>query len=309
MIDQKIKTINNFLTYLEKECRYSPHTVISYEKDLRSFDDYIQRKNVDYQKITKLEAREYLKELGALSNKTVSRHMSTLRSFYNFLLREGVVESNVFKSMRNPKTTRKLPNFIYYDEYEKIIDSIDEDEFYGVRNKLIIEMLYATGLRASELINIELQDINKSDRSIRVMGKGQKMRIVYFGEYAEEVLDKYLSGERKELLSDKKSSYLLIGINGNPLTTDGLRSVLDKVISHASIKNKVTPHTLRHTFATHLLNEGADLKTVQELLGHSSLSTTQIYTHVTNERLRSVYLKTHPRSKDETKKKASNEVV
>jgi len=302
MNKRTIKEIDSFLTYISKEKRYSKNTVESYNKDLNSYEDFIDRKDIKYLKINKKEIREYLSELDSLSNTTVARHLSTLRSFYNYLLRENKIEVNIFKTMRNPKISRKLPNFLYYNELSTMIESIDEQVLTGIRNKLIIELLYATGLRASELINIKISDINKSDKSIRVIGKGQKSRIVYYGDYASEILNKYLDNERNVLLNGKKSECLLININGDSLTTEGLRFVIDKVIANSSIKNKVTPHTLRHTFATHLLNEGADLKTVQELLGHSSLSTTQIYTHVTNERLKSVYRKSHPRAKEKDEK-------
>ena len=164
------------------------------------------------------------------------------------------------------------------------------------RDLLIIEMLYDTGCRVSELVNIKLKDIDYNESSIRVIGKGSKERIVYFGEYTKESLEKYLI-ERDNLLNGKKSDYLFVSKNNLTITTRRVAQIIDEVIQSLAIKNNVTPHTLRHTFATHLLNHGADLRSVQELLGHSSLSTTQIYTHVSNERLRKVYLEAHPRNK------------
>ena len=193
-----------------------------------------------------------------------------------------------------------MPNFLQYDELEKIINSIELTDEFNIRNRLIIELLYATGLRVSELSNLKIADFNFKTKEIRVIGKGSKERIVFFGEYANEVLLLYLK-EARPKLSKQSNEYLLLNKNGTKLSTRGIELVIEKVIKELSIKHHISPHTLRHTFATDLLNNGADLKSVQELLGHSSLSTTQIYTHLTNERLRSVYLQAFPR-KTETKK-------
>ena len=176
-----------------------------------------------------------------------------------------------------------------------MIDSIDLTTPLGIRNRLIIELLYATGLRVSELTSLKINDINKTDKEIRVDGKGSKERIVFFGEYASKYLELYLSKSRGQLLNKKRSDYLLINNKGDNITSRGIEKIIDDIVKKAALKHNISPHVLRHTFATDLLNNGADLKSVQELLGHSSLSTTQIYTHITNERLRSVYLKSFPR--------------
>lgn len=292
------KYITLFLNYLVNERNYPNDTTAkNYELDLLNYQDFLKENNLNYLKITKDDIRSYLKYLDKLKykNSSISRHLSSLRTFYGFLVNEGVIESNIFKSISSPKKKKQLPNFLQYDEVEKMLSVCDLKEPLHIRNRLIIETLYDTGIRVSELVNIKLNDLNIATKEIRVLGKGSKERIVYFGDYEIDILNLYLNQARPKLLKNKSSDYLLLNHLGDRLTDRGVRLIIDDVIKKASLKHKVSPHTLRHTFATHLLNEGADLKSVQELLGHSSLSTTQIYTHVSNERLRSVYLKSHPR--------------
>lgn len=292
------KYITLFLNYLINERNYPNDTTVkNYELDLLNYQDFLKENNLNYLKITKDDIRSYLKYLDKLKykNSSISRHLSSLRTFYGFLVNEGVIESNIFKSISSPKKKKQLPNFLQYDEVEKMLSVCDLKEPLHIRNRLIIETLYDTGIRVSELVNIKLNDLNIATKEIRVLGKGSKERIVYFGDYEIDILNLYLNQARPKLLKNKSSDYLLLNHLGDRLTDRGVRLIISDVIKKASLKHKVSPHTLRHTFATHLLNEGADLKSVQELLGHSSLSTTQIYTHVSNERLRSVYLKSHPR--------------
>lgn len=292
------KYITLFLNYLINERNYPNDTTVkNYELDLLNYQDFLKENNLNYLKITKDDIRSYLKYLDKLKykNSSISRHLSSLRTFYGFLVNEGVIESNIFKSISSPKKKKQLPNFLQYDEVEKMLSVCDLKEPLHIRNRLIIETLYDTGIRVSELVNIKLNDLNIATKEIRVLGKGSKERIVYFGDYEIDILNLYLHQARPKLLKNKSNDYLLLNHLGDRLTDRGVRLIIDDVIKKASLKHKVSPHTLRHTFATHLLNEGADLKSVQELLGHSSLSTTQIYTHVSNERLRSVYLKSHPR--------------
>lgn len=292
------KYITLFLNYLVNERNYPNDTTAkNYELDLLNYQDFLKENNLNYLKITKDDIRSYLKYLDKLKykNSSISRHLSSLRTFYGFLVNEGVIESNIFKSISSPKKKKQLPNFLQYDEVEKMLSVCDLKEPLHIRNRLIIETLYDTGIRVSELVNIKLNDLNIATKEIRVLGKGSKERIVYFGDYEIDILNLYLNQARPKLLKNKSNDYLLLNHLGDRLTDRGVRLIIDDVIKKASLKHKVSPHTLRHTFATHLLNEGADLKSVQELLGHSSLSTTQIYTHVSNERLRSVYLKSHPK--------------
>ena len=296
--------IDNFIRYLEKEKRYPYTTIENYQRDLIKYEDYINKNNINYKTINKDQIREYLKYLDEenLSRSTVSRMLSALRHFYTYLLINEKVSSNPFKNIRNPKKEKKLPNFLQYNELQDIFDSIDIETSLGLRNRLIIELLYATGLRVSELVNIKIKDIDIKNKEIRVLGKGSKERIVYFGEYAEKYLLEYINNSRRELLKDKNSSYLILINQGNNITSRGIENIIDDVVNKAALKHNISPHVLRHTFATDMLNNGADLKSVQELLGHESLSTTQIYTHITNDRLRSVYLKTFPRQKEKVDK-------
>ena len=284
-----MKDLGNFLEYLNKELNYSENTEISYREDITNFLNYLEKKQLNYKKIDGEIIRDYLKYLdeAKLKNSTIARRISALRTFYNYLLNKNIVDTNLFNSIRNPKLEKKLPNYLSYEELAKILDNIDISTKIGLRNRLLIEMFYATGCRVSEMINIKVSDINKSNNSIRIMGKGKKMRIVYFGEYARDYLDRYLP------LID--TDYLFTQESGDKLSIHDVEYIISDLVKNLALKTHVTPHTLRHTFATHLLNNGADIKTVQELLGHSSLNTTGIYTHVSNERIKEVYRKTFNR--------------
>lgn len=296
------QTINLFITYLAQERRYSSKTIMAYQEDLKIYNEFLIAKKINYQKITNDEIRTFLKYLNdkKYSKNSISRLLSALRHYYNYLITKKIVTKNPFKIIRNPKKDKRMPNFLQYDELEKIINSIELTDEFNIRNRLIIELLYATGLRVSELSNLKTSAINFKAKEIRVVGKGSKERIVFFGDYANEILLLYLK-EARPKLAKQANEYLLLNKNGTKLSSRGIELVIEKIIKELSIKHHISPHTLRHTFATDLLNNGADLKSVQELLGHSSLSTTQIYTHLTNERLRSVYLKAFPR-KTETKR-------
>jgi integrase/recombinase XerC len=240
----------------------------------------------------------YLKYLDSLNltNKSIARKMSSVRGFYNYLLTNHVINSNVFNSMSNPKIEKKLPEFLNYNEISDLLNAVEPDSTLNIRNRLILELIYATGIRLSECSNLKVNDFNLNEKSIKVMGKGSKERIVYYGEYAEKYLNMYLNGPRDELLNHHQSDYLFINRFGYQLHDESIENILKKAVKTISLKHKISIHTLRHTFATHLLNNGADIKTVQELLGHSSLATTEIYTHITSERIKEVYLHTHPRN-------------
>ena len=295
-----MERIKEFRNYLLKERRYPDTTINSYERDITQYYEFLKENKIEDKNITNDEIRSYLKYMDELkySKSTISRNLSALRHYYNFLMITYDYKNNPFKQIRNPKKDKKIPNFLQYDELENIINSIPLDNALDVRNRLIIELLYATGLRVSELTSLEVNQINYSEREIKVVGKGNKERIVYFGEYCEEILKLYLRQYRNELLQGKKNDALLLNKDGDPLSSRGVELIINNIIKELALKHNVSPHTLRHTFATDLLNNGADLKSVQELLGHSSLSTTQIYTHITNERLRSVYLASFPRNKE-----------
>lgn len=286
------KEIVNFLEYLKKNLNFSENTIKGYQLDLTDFFSYLEKNKIDYLQIDASTVRSYLKYLDTLDlqNSTISRRISALRSFYNFLLSEKKVTHNIFLSIKNPKIARKLPNYLSYTEMEDLLkhaSSMGED---GLKFRLLLEMLYATGCRVSEIINIKLADINTSTRQIKVMGKGSKERIVYYGEYADKYLKEYLKANL-----NYNSNYLFAKSNKEKLSVVEVEEIFKKIMRNISLKTHVTPHTIRHTFATHLLNNGADIKTVQTLLGHSSLSTTGIYTHVSTDHLKDIYFKTFNR--------------
>ena len=292
--------LNDFLDYLNYELNYSENTIKSYEEDLNSYFNYVSENNINYSKINKDDIRSFLKDLDSkkLSNRSISRILSALRTFYKFLVLKKVMKNNPFREIRNPKVGKRLPNYLNNIEIEDLTNSYKLDNPTNIRNHLIIELLYSTGIRVSELVNIQLKDINFHDNTIRIFGKGSKERIVLFGDYAKEIIDIYLKDAREIFVGKNINDYLILNCFGNKLTTRSVEEIVKKASLDLKLKNKVTPHTIRHTYATDLLNNGADIKSVQELLGHSSLSTTQVYTHLTNDRIKSVYLKAHPRSKN-----------
>lgn len=282
--------IDKFLFFLKNELNYSELTIKSYQLDLTDFFRYVESKKINYLTITNHDVRGYLKYLDScnLKNSTISRRISTLRTFYNYLVDENIVENNVFHNVKNPKLEKKLPNYLNYNEMEELLESIDISTTEGLEKRLLIEMFYSTGCRVSEMINVKISDIDFTNKTIRIMGKGSKERIVYFGDYASKYLDNYIS----KVKCDK---YLFTNKKGEKLTINEVEQIVKDIMKHISIKTHVTPHTLRHTFATHLLNNGADIRTVQELLGHANLSTTGIYTHVSSDRLKDIYFKTFKR--------------
>ena len=291
------EAINKFLEYIEFELNYSSLTKESYARDLSLYKDFLNMQKINYLDINKEEVMNYLKYLDYLkfTNKTISRHLSTLRSFYNYLVEVKLISSNIYKRVRNPKVPKKLPNYLSIVEIDTIIEEIDEDNDEDIKEKFIFELLYSTGIRVSECASIKLSDIDYQNKTIRIMGKGSKERLVYYGESCERLLNKYLS-IRNNLIKEK-TDYLLVNQKGSKISRESIEYIIDKIIKKSSVKHKISPHTLRHSFATHLLDNGADLKSVQELLGHVNLNTTEIYTHISNERLRKAYLMYHPNKK------------
>lgn len=290
----KINVINDFISYISKK-NYSINTYTSYINDLYYFYIFIKK---DLKKVTFEDIKDYLEHLNLKKEKpsSVRRKISSLKSFYKFLYKNNYMDKKDYPltKVAYPKMEKKLPKFIYYNDLLEIINESTKDKD-GVRDRLIIEMLYATGVRVSELINIKINDIDFNNRRIIVLGKGNKERIVYYGEYAEEVLKEYMKTHER-----KNHNYLFVNSKGGQLTDRGVRYIIDNIMSKLSVKTHVTPHVLRHTFATDMLNNGCDIKVVQELLGHSSLKATEIYTHVTNEHLKKVYYECFPRrDKDE----------
>lgn len=289
--------LKKYEEYLLYEKKYPLNTVNSYISDISFFLSYISSMNKKVTDVDKNIVRNYLKILSDLkyNNSTIARKLSSLRSYFTYLLANKKIKNNIFNLINNPKKEKKLPNFLTYQEFEDLIFSIDNNDIYAKRNKLILELLLASGLRVSELVNIKLEDIDINNKSIRVVGKGSKERIVYFNLHTETSLKDYLDNSRSKLLKNKKSNYLFINNKSTKLTREGVFEIINKIATKANIKHHLSPHVLRHTFATFLLNEGADIRSVQTLLGHESLSTTQIYTHITSDALKSEYLKRFPR--------------
>lgn len=286
---------DKFLDYLQNIKKYSDNTIINYEIDIDRYINYLKINKIDIFKIEYKDVLDYISYLKKNHKSTsINRSISSIRTYYNYLIKNNYTNSNPFKIVNGMKKEKKLPEYFKYNEYVELVNSIDINTNLGIRNKCIFEVLLCTGCRCNELVNIKLDDINLKEKEIKVLGKGNKERIVYLGSYAVESIEKYLS-IRNEILGKKDNNYLFINHLGNKLTTRGIRDIIDKILLKSSNNMKITPHTFRHSFATMLLNEGCDLKSVQELLGHVSLSTTSIYTHVSNEELKRVYLHTNPR--------------
>ena len=289
--------IYEFLDYISYEKKYSDNTEKNYELDLFKYFEYLDKNNLNYLTVKYKDVSNFTLFLAKQNYKstTINRIDSSIRSFYNYLELEEKINGNPFKAASNLKVPKRLPNYFKYDEYLTMISVIDKDD-YEYRNRLILEMLFATGLRVSELSNIKIKDIDFSEREIKIMGKGSKERFVFYNKECAIVLDSYLKECRSKLLNGKDNEYLFINHLGDKLTDRGIRLIIDKIVKKSCIKSKVSPHTFRHTFATMLLNEGCNIKSVQELLGHSSLGTTGIYTHLTNDEVRLAYMKAHPRA-------------
>ena len=275
---------------------------MSYKNDIEEFFSYLERESLSFLDINYDDLRfylMYLKEEKNDSNSSIDCKLSGLRGFYKFLANEGIVSKNVFSLVNGPKKEKKLPRYFEYNELEELFNVCDDSPI-GQRDLLILEMLYGTGVRVGELVNIKVKDIDLSTKSILILGKGNKERIVTYGEYCEEALVNYLN-DGYHRLNVLNEDYLFLNKNGGVITERGVRYVLEQIIKKTSLNKNISPHMLRHSFATHLLNEGCDLITVQKLLGHESIKATQIYTHVTTDRLKEVYYNSFPRAKIDDK--------
>lgn len=282
--------IEKYLRYLEIEKNASAHTILNYQKDLGEFKKFLgeaQVENADYLTLRKFLA--LLKEK-SLKSRTISRKLSCLRSFFRFLNREGFLKNDPTSAISSPKLERHLPIFMTEDEVSRLIESPHSEEPGGLRDRAILETFYSTGMRISELVGLNLENIDFFSAVIKVMGKGKKERMAPIGDKALRAIRDYIEHRKKQ------TQVVFLNKNGRRITARGVRMILDKYIQRAALRDNISPHSLRHSFATHLLNRGADLRSVQELLGHANLSTTQIYTHLTTEKLKSVYDKAHPRA-------------
>lgn len=285
--------INEFTEYLIIDKKYSENTIKTYNNDLKKFKNYFKNKNINH--INEDNIKNYLKHLNKQKNdtKTISHNISTLRSFYKFLLIEKKISKNPMEYIELPKTKKSLPKTLSIEEIDKLLDIKLTNEF-SYRNKAMLELMYSSGLRVSELINVKIHDIDISNCIIRIMGKGKKERIVPLGDYAIKYVEIYIKEYREKLIKKELNDYLFLNNHGKKMTRQGFFKIIKELATIQNIKTTFSPHTLRHSFATHLLNGGADLRSIQEMLGHESISTTQIYTHVSREKLKENYNSFHP---------------
>lgn len=285
--------IEKFIEYLIIDKKYSENTVKSYKNDLKKYETFM--KNINIQNIKENHIKNYLKYLkdNNNDNRTINHNISTLRSFYKFLLIEKIIKDNPMEYIEMPKTKKSLPKTLSIEEIDKLLDIKLTDSF-SYRNKAMLELMYSSGLRVSELVNVKIHDIDVSNCIIRIMGKGKKERIVPLGDYAIKYIELYLKEHRNKLIKRELNEYLFLNNHGKKMTRQGFFKILKQLAHEKNIKTDFSPHTLRHSFATHLLNGGADLRSIQEMLGHESISTTQIYTHVSKEQLKENYNNYHP---------------
>ncbi len=303
------KYIDDFLKHLRYERNASEHTLRNYASDLMQFYDHVappgengNRRNVDLHSIDNLTIREYMSALYEKKKKksSIHRKIAALRTFFRFICREGILEVNPAKLVASPRIERKLPNHLTIEQMVQFIETPETESVLGKRDRAIMELLYASGIRVSELVGLNMTDIDFTNMTVRVKGKGRKVRIVPFGEHARKAIQSYLS-VRGELLIEadqEKVDPMAVFLNyqGTRITTRSVGRMIDKYVKICSEVHHISPHSLRHSFATHLLDAGADLRTIQELLGHARLSTTQQYTHVSLDKLMEVYDKSHPKA-------------
>ena len=286
--------VSKFLVYLEAEKNSSEYTLINYTIDLKEFFEGIGKKNI--KAVSYLDVRKFLLVLKnkQYSKSSIARKLACIRSFFRFLARENIIKTNPAVSVATPKRDKRLPHFLELNEVESLLNAASGDSESERRDKAIMELLYGAGVRVGELSKLKIEDIDLYSGLLKVRGKGKKERIVPYGKIALEAIERYLQKRRKPVRGHEGAIFL--NKNGTRLTDRSIRRVLVKYARRIAIGKQVSPHTLRHSFATHMLNRGADLRSVQELLGHENLSTTQIYTHITTKRMKEVYEKTHPRA-------------
>lgn len=302
--------LGQYLSHLEAERHASPYTVRNYKSDLRGnicgvekgFFQFLKSRDISsLEAVDKRVLRDYLSHLldQRVAKVSLARKLSAIRSFYRYLLREGLIARNPIEEVSSPKLDKHLPNFLSAAEMEHLLSYPDPSTPQGLRDRAIMELIYAAGLRVSELTHLNMQSVDLDDRVLRVLGKGNKERVVVIGHPAAEALRTYMAGAREQFKSERTRQALFLNYGGGRLTSRWVQKLVLKYAAEAGLEKKVHPHLLRHTFATHLLDGGADLRVVQELLGHASLATTQIYTHVTQAQARKVYLASHPMAKAE----------
>ncbi|MDF2502302.1 MAG: xerD 2 [Anaerosporomusa subterranea] len=291
--------VSEFINYLAVERGLAQNTLESYGRDLRQFQAYLQESKIDFMKdLNRSTILTYLNNLqtNGKAVSTISRNLAAIKSFYQYLVRERYLEKDPAAHLESPKLEKKLPKVLSVYEVEELLKQPNALLPAGLRDKAMLELLYATGIRVSELISLNISDVNLDMGYIKCYGKGSKERIVPLGSIAAKCVQDYLGKGRTKLVRTYEEAALFINHHGNRLTRQGFWKIIKKYAQEACIVKEITPHTLRHSFATHLLENGADLRSVQEMLGHADISTTQIYTHVTRNHLKEVYDKTHPRA-------------
>ena len=292
------QNIVDFTEYLRNEKKSSENTVLSYARDLKGFCRFMKESGVlDPAKVNRTNVMAYVYELQKQrkAGTTVSRNIASIRSFFQFLQRKGVVTENPAADLELPKVEKKVPEILSLDKVELLLEQPSGDEDKEIRDKAMLELLYATGIRVTELISLRVEDINLPLEYIRC-GSDTKSRIIPIGAQAKASLRRYLDKVREHMLLRPDEEVLFVNCNGKPMTRQGFWKIIKAYAKKAGIEEDITPHMLRHSFAAHLIENGADLRSVQEMLGHSDISTTQIYTKLTNQKLKNVYAKTHPRA-------------
>jgi integrase/recombinase XerD len=291
--------IERFIHYLAVERGLAANTLESYQRDLVGYTAFLQSRECHDINLTRrahiIAFLSHLQRKGRATS-TISRNLASLRAFYGFLLRDGLIDSDPTANLESPKIEKKLPRVLTIQEVESLLDEPKRNTPAGMRDKAMLELLYATGIRVSELVSLNLGDVNLNMGFLRCYGKGSKERIIPLGSVAAESMEEYISRARKKLLRQESENALFLNHHGRRLSRQGFWKIIKKYAKLAAINKDITPHTLRHSFATHLLENGADLRAVQEMLGHADISTTQIYTHITSTRLKDIYAKTHPRA-------------
>jgi tyrosine recombinase XerC len=292
------RELESFTAFLKHEKNASPHTIACYKRDLLQLNQYLDQRKIDLKEVDNIALRGFLAMLYGRGEKksTVSRKLAAIRSFFQHCVRKQWIEENPAKVVSTPKQEKPVPSFLSEEEMEEFLDLPQTGKPLDLRDKAMMELLYATGIRVSELVGVNLDDVKFTERLIRIRGKGKKERLVPFGRKAEESLQSYL---RSRPLINKgriKEKPLFLNYRGEKLSSRSVERTVDKYILRSALRRKISPHSLRHSFASHLLSRGADLRVIQELLGHESLATTQKYTHLDLKRLLEVYKKSHPRS-------------
>ena len=290
------KEIENYINYVYIEKKLSNNTKLAYEKDLISFNDYLNDKNI--KSVASNDIKSYIKHLNEINekDKTIARKIVSIRTFFDYLMKEKIIDVNPCEKIESPKLRKTLPKTLNEEEVNKLLD-ITPKTALDWRNKAMLELMYGTGIRVSELVSLELNDINLTDNYVRIFGKGKKERIVPINDIATNVIKKYINEYRFSLLKGYLTDKVFISSYGKGMTRQGFFKVLKKIAKEKGIKKDFSPHTLRHSFATHLLEHGADLRAIGEMLGHENIKTTQIYTHVSNNKVKKDYEDFHPRNK------------